>query len=132
MRDLVVDASALLETLLRSPAAPTVDDALASADPLAPDLLDAEVLATLFRLERRQAIDQGRATRALAALSSAPVERVPTPRLAPLAWGLRAQLAPAHALYVALARRLGCPILTADVRLARTSGLPVPVMLVGA
>lgn len=132
MRDLVVDASALIETLLRSPSAATVDEALASSDPLAPDLLDAEVLATLVRLERRQAIDQGRAARALGALRSAPIERVATTLLAPLAWALRGQLGPAHALYVALARRLGCPLLTADARLARTPGLPVPVMLVGS
>lgn len=131
MADLVVDASALVETLLRSPAAPEVDDALLTSDPVAPDVLDAEVLTTLFKLERRQAIDSWVATQAMEALRTAPVDRIPVPLLAPLAFSLRTRLSAVDALYVALARRLGCPLLTADGRLGRLKGLGIPVLLVG-
>jgi predicted nucleic acid-binding protein len=46
------------------------------------------------------------------------------------AWGLRHDLSYYDALYVALAARLGFPLLTADKRLATAPGLPCDVELI--
>ena len=46
------------------------------------------------------------------------------------AWALRDNVTYYDALYVALAARLGYPLLTADARLARAPGLPCAVELV--
>jgi predicted nucleic acid-binding protein len=43
---------------------------------------------------------------------------------------LRANLTPYGACYVALARDLGCPLITGDVKLSRTPGLGVPLITV--
>ena len=64
-------------------------------------------------------------------LARAGIERLP---LAPLlldAWDLRDDLDPHDAFYVALARRLGCPLITADRRIATAPGLGVPVVVAG-
>ncbi len=45
-------------------------------------------------------------------------------------WALRDNVTYYDALYVALAARLGYPLLTADARLARAPGLPCAVELI--
>ena len=67
---------------------------------------------------------------ALRALGLLVAERYPHGPLATAAWGLRHNLTYYDALYVALAARLGHPLLTADARLARAPGLPCAVQLV--
>jgi predicted nucleic acid-binding protein len=55
------------------------------------------------------------------------------PHVGPLgefAWKLRHNLSFYDALYVALAARLGAPLLTADARLSRAPDLPCAVELV--
>ena len=61
-------------------------------------------------------------------LSSTIATRTATWR--PAAWTLRDNLTYYDALYVALAARLGYPLLTADARLARAPGLPCAVELI--
>ena len=53
-----------------------------------------------------------------------------TDRAPTAAWALRDNVTYYDALYVALAARLGYPLLTADARLARAPGLPCAVELV--
>ena len=50
--------------------------------------------------------------------------------MAEVAWTLRNNVTYYDALYVALAARLGYPLLTADARLARAPGLPCAVELI--
>lgn len=50
--------------------------------------------------------------------------------MATLAWALRDGLTFYDAQYVALATRLGVPLLTCDTRLARSSALPCVVEVV--
>lgn len=128
----VVDASAAVELLTRTTAAGRIEDRLARGVPVAPAHLDAEVLSALFRLARRGAIDEALAGRAVTALARAPIRRYPLAPLLPDAWSMRANVAARDAVYVALARRLGAPLLTADGRLARAPDIGIGVELVGS
>ena len=76
------------------------------------------------------AIEAHSAEAALHALDSLVTDRYPHGLLATAAWRLRRNCSYYDALYVALAARLGYPLLTADARLARAPGLPCPVELV--
>jgi predicted nucleic acid-binding protein len=93
------------------------------ADQHAPGLLDLEVTSALRRLLRARVIDEGRADRALADLSTHPLERYPHVALLPRIWDLRHNLTPYDAAYVALAEALGAVLVTADARLANAPGL---------
>ncbi len=126
----VVDASALVELLIRGPSADAVQAALAEEEVVAPDLVDGEVLGALVALERRRAITPVRAERALRLLRRAPIRRVPNAALLMDAWALRRNVSAYDAMYVALARRLMCSLVTLDARLARSPRLGVPIMVV--
>jgi predicted nucleic acid-binding protein len=126
----VVDASALVELLLQSERAPAVLQAVGDTEMVAPDGINPEVLSTLRRLERIGELPAGRAIQAVDDLLDAAVRRLPTLPLLPQAWALRANVASYDACYVALARDLGCPLVTGDLRLSRAAGLGVPLITV--
>lgn len=127
----VVDASALVELLRRSPAGDQVDRALRGCHVVAPAHLDAEVPSALARLTRAGELDEGRVTHLIDVLSRSPIRRSPTAPFLAAAWALRSNVAMRDALYVALADRLDVELVTADRRLAAAPGLPVPVVVVG-
>jgi predicted nucleic acid-binding protein len=58
------------------------------------------------------------------------LRRFPTLPLLPAAWELRAGVTPYVACYVALARDLECPLVSADLKLSRAPGLGVPLITV--
>lgn len=121
---IVVDASALLESLLRTPAAGSVDERLFdSGESLhAPHLIDVEVAQVVRRYAASGEID-GRAGRAvLADLADFPVHRYPHDWLLPRVWELRHNLSAYDAVYVALAEALDAPLLTRDRRLVSAKG----------
>lgn len=89
-----------------------------------------EVLSALAGLERRGVITPARATEAVTDLLDLPVVRVATEGLLLDVWALRANVCAYDAAYVVLARRLGCPLVTADRRLAAAPGLGVAVTVV--
>lgn len=126
----VVDASVVVDLLLT--ASSVSRRALADTDPLAPELLDAEVLSAVARLVRGKTLTEQRGRLALRRLARASIERVAIAPLLPGAWELRHNLSPYDALYVALARRLDCPLITADRRIAAAPGLGVPVIVASA
>ncbi len=126
----VVDASAVVELLLRSPAAPAVEAAILSTPAFAPELLDAEVLAAIVGLDRGGKMTSPDGARAIEALLGSPITRVPHAGLLSDAWARRANLSPYDALYVALAARLQCPLVTADRKLAGAPGLGVTITVV--
>jgi len=126
----VVDASALVELLVRGDSAAAVHAALASQNVLAPDLMDAEVLGALVGMERRSEISTSRATHAVHLLGRAPIQRVTNSVLTQDAWSLRGNISVYDGLYVALARRLTCPLITRDARLARSPSLGIPIVVV--
>ena len=116
--ELVVDASALIDLVVASALAPQVAAALRGHRLHAPCHVDAEALSALARLTRAGSIPDSHVLRCLQAVTAAPVERHPIQPLLDAAWGLRSNLRVLDALYVALAQRRGCQVLTTDSRLA--------------
>jgi predicted nucleic acid-binding protein len=117
---IVVDASAVLETILRTPAAAAVERRLfAPAQTLhAPHLLDIEVAQVVRRYTINGDIDAQRGRIALLDLADFPVSRYPHDMLLSRVWELRDNLTAYDAAYVALAELLDAPLLTRDRRLA--------------
>jgi predicted nucleic acid-binding protein len=126
----VVDASAAVEILLRTQAGDQAWAIVKDADAYAPDLLDAEVLAVLRRENLAGRLADARAAEALEDLRDWDLERVPSRSLTSDAWRYRHNVSAYDALYVAVARRLGGTLLTADGPLSRAPGLDVPVHVV--
>lgn len=121
---IVVDASALLEVLLRTPAAKDVEGRLfAPRQTLhAPYLVDVEIAQVIRRYAAKGDIDGDRGRAALADLVDLPVRRYPHDFLLPRIWDLRNNLTAYDAAYVALAEALDAPLLTRDRRLAAAAG----------
>jgi predicted nucleic acid-binding protein len=121
---IVTDASAMVEVLLRFPAAEAIETRLfAPGETLhAPHLLDVEVAQVVRRYVGRGEIDRERGRRALAILADLPVRRYPHVPLLPRIWALRDNLTAYDAAYVALAEALDAPLLTRDARLATAAG----------
>jgi predicted nucleic acid-binding protein len=129
---IVVDASALLEALLRTPAAADVTQRLLSPHQTlhAPHLLDVEVAQVLRRYAIAGDLDDQRGRAALADLADFPIRRYPHGFLLPRAWELRENFSAYDAVYVALAQALDAPLLTRDRRLANAARRYVSVELV--
>lgn len=129
---IVVDASAVLEVLLRTPAASAVERRLFDpAETLhAPHLLDVEVAQVLRRYVASGEIDDARGGAALADLSDLPLRRYPHDLVLPRVWELRHTLTAYDAVYVALAEVLEAPLLTRDKRLAGATGHHATIELV--
>jgi predicted nucleic acid-binding protein len=129
---IVVDASAMLEALLRTPAAKAVEKWL--FDPRqtlhAPHLLDIEVAQVIRRYSANREIDSDRGRAALVDLADLPLHRYPHDFLLPRIWDLRHNLTAYDAAYVALAEALDAPLLTRDRRLAAAAGHHARVELV--
>ncbi len=126
----VVDASALVEVLLRSDMGTTLERELEGAELAAPDLINAEVVHAFRRLVAAGEITPEGGRKAVSRLSDAPIERLTTTRLTSAMWDLRDRLTAYDAAYVVLARQLERPLVTADRRLARAPGLDVAIVCV--
>jgi predicted nucleic acid-binding protein len=129
---IVVDASALLEALLRTPAAEAVERRLFDSGQTlhAPHLLDIEVAQVIRRYAANGEIHGDRGRAALADLSDFPMQRYPHDFLLPRIWELRSNLTAYDAAYVALAEALDAPLLTRDRKLAGATGHHARVELV--
>jgi len=129
---IVVDASALLEVLLRTSTAQAVERRLFGARKTlyAPHLLDVEVAQVLRRYAVTGEINPERGRAALADLADFPLRRYPHDFLLPRVWALRNNLTAHDAVYVALAEALETPLLTRDRRLAAAAGHHARVELV--
>ncbi|MGQ0685633.1 type II toxin-antitoxin system VapC family toxin [Bradyrhizobium sp.] len=129
---IVVDASALLEVLLRTPAAKAVEDRLFAPRQTfyAPHLLDVEVAQVIRRYAANGEIDSERGRVALTDLADLALRRYPHDFLLPRIWELRNNLTAYDAAYVALAEALDAPLLTRDRRLAAAAGHRAQIELV--
>jgi predicted nucleic acid-binding protein len=121
---IVVDASALLEALLQTPAAKAVEDQLFAPRQMlhAPHLLDVEVAQVIRRYVASGDIDAERGRAALTDLADFPLQRYPHDFLLSRIWELRNNLTAYDAAYIALAEALDIPLLTCDRRLAAAAG----------
>jgi predicted nucleic acid-binding protein len=126
----VIDASAAVELLLRTPAGSRAQAALRGHRVLVPAHFDAEVFSALGRLVRAGDLSAELVDPILTELARAPFVRYTLQPLLVAAWGLRHNLALRDALYVALARRLGALLVTGDARLAKAPRLGIEVTVV--
>ncbi|WP_462330413.1 type II toxin-antitoxin system VapC family toxin [Thiohalocapsa halophila] len=117
---IVVDASVLVDLLLRVNDAPALTDTLLEpARTLnAPQLIDIEVAQTLRRYARNGELPPARGRAALDDLADLPLERYAHTLLLPRIWDYRDNLTAYDATYLALADALDCPVWTRDARFA--------------
>jgi predicted nucleic acid-binding protein len=129
---IVVDASALLEVLLRTPAAQAVEERMFDARETlhTPHLIDVEIAQVIRRYAANGEIDGDRGGAALDDLAVFPMRRYPHDLLLPRVWELRNNLTAYDAVYVALAEALEAPLLTRDRRLAAAAGHRASIELV--
>jgi predicted nucleic acid-binding protein len=123
----VIDASAAVEVLLDTDLAPRVRAIVGSEELLAPDLINAEILSSFRRLVAAGELSRERADAAIEDLAESPIERVFTTTLVPEVWSLRDRLSAYDAQYVALARAIGCGVVTTDLRMSRAHGVGVAI-----
>lgn len=95
-----------------------------------PHLIDSEITHVLRRQELQRRLSSAQASRALAVWRRLGARRHPVVGLLTRVWALRHNLSAYDATYVALAEVLGCPLLSADARLAAAPGSTAPVVLV--
>lgn len=122
----VIDASVVVEFLIDLGLAPIASRLFAGlVDPesdlelWAPDLLYPETASAIRKLVLRRRLPAKAGGQAIARAMRLPIRGVATALLLPEVWRLRGALTAYDACYVALARRLRCPLVTADHRLAR-------------
>lgn len=129
---IVLDASAVVELLVRSPAGVVVERRLAREPrPLhAPHLLDAEVAHALRRVVASGSLRASSGRTALQVLPMLPIRRHGHLLLLERVWALRDNVTAYDAMYVALAERLGATLLTRDARLAAAPGVRAAVEVV--
>lgn len=129
---MVLDASALIELLLRMPAAAEVDARVRAAQATlhAPHLVDIEVTQVVRRFVAAGIIDQERGKAALDDLVAFPLRRYPHGHLLQRVWEMRSGLTAYDAVYVALAEALDVPLLTRDRRMATAAGQTARVYVV--
>ena len=126
----VVDASVCVEYLLKTSLGLIVADIIEGASLSAPDLMDAEVLSVLRRAVLNGHLQEARAAMVVEDLEHWPVDRISHRSLGRLAWQYHRNISAYDAFYVAVASARGIPLLTADRRLARASGLGVVIQSV--
>ena len=120
---IVVDASVFTDALIdASDRGKQARDLLAQWQPVAPAIVDAEVLSSLRRQLRSETITRDHAGFAIQRLRRIDIRRVLLDSLAPRMWELRDNLTPYDAAYVALAEAAKLPLWTADKRLAQAPG----------
>ena len=127
MSDYVVDASVAVEYLLKTPLGLTIADTIEDSSLAAPELMDAEILSVLRRAVLGGRLEEARAQMVIDDLLLWPVDRISHRSLAPLAWQYYRNVSAYDAFYVAAARARDLPLITADGRLSRASGLGIVV-----
>jgi predicted nucleic acid-binding protein len=129
---IVIDASALLEVLLRGPRADAVPRHLfgGGIGLAAPHLIDLEVAQVLRRIAARGALSAQRASQVFDDLAAMPITRYDPLPLLPRVWALREILTAYDAAYLSLAEAIGAPLVTCDAALRATPGRSADVIVV--
>jgi predicted nucleic acid-binding protein len=128
----VLDASAVLEFLLRTPIGNRVEAKLFSngGSLHAPHLIDVEVAQVIRRHAAAGIISVARGEEALLDLADLLLNRHAHTESLPRIWELRHNLTAYDAAYVALAEALDAPLLTCDRKLARAGNHRARIELV--
>ena len=118
---LVVDAAVVVEVLLGTRRGGKAAALLGGHDLLAPQHLTAEVASVFRGLSLGGHITEEQALRGFEEFRQLGVEQLPMDDLLSEVWAQRHNMAAYDAMYVVLARVLGCQLLTLDVRLAKAA-----------
>ena len=120
---IVLDASAAIELLLRTPTGNRVEEMIFSTGESlhAPHLIDLEIAQVLRRFARADRISSARGAEALQDLADMSLNRHHHTLLLTRTWQLRENLTAYDAVYVALAELLEALLLTCDGRMARAT-----------
>ncbi len=129
---IVLDASVVVEQLLRPGASPAIEARLFDSKETlhAPHLLDVEVAQVLRRYTRVGELEEHRGRTALSDLEDMPITRYPHGLLLPRIWQLRENLTAYDATYVSLAELLGATLLTRDKKIAVAPGHVAQIELI--
>lgn len=129
----VLDASVVAEYLAAGPRREGARAALFDDDRTrwVPHLVDAEVGHVLRRLAGQGGLDPAHAKAALSDLQDLPLVRAGHVALLDRAWEFRDHVSFYDAIYVALAERIGCELITLDRRLARGARDLVEIVVLG-
>lgn len=100
-----------------------------STSAAAPALAMFEAANILRRHQLAGLLDADQSSDAHEALLALPLQLWPYPVPAARSWELRSALTSYDASYVALAERLGAPVITLDARLSRASGPRCPILV---
>ena len=121
---IAVDASAMLEVLLRTERGARIETRLLSRGESlhVPHLLDVEVAQVLRRYAAAGKLTAARGLEALADLADFPLHRYPHDWLLPRMWELRHNVTAYDAAYLTLAEALPAPLVSCDARLASAPG----------
>jgi predicted nucleic acid-binding protein len=129
---IVLDACAVVELLLRTPAGSRVEHRIYAKTELlhAPHLLDVEVAQVIIRLAAARIIAPARGAITLRYLTDMSIIRHSHSVLLERIWHLRESLTAYDAAYIALAEVLDAPLLTCDRKLAGAANHRARVELV--
>ena len=125
----VIDASAMVDLLLRTPVGEAVGKTLTATALHAPPHFDVEVLSALARLHRAGHLSEPQVDQRLEQLRAAPIERHAADDLIEPAWAMRHNVWITDGVYLALAAALDTRVVTTDQALARAA--PDRTRLVG-
>ena len=115
---LVVDASAVAEILFATERGQRAAAKLQQHTLVAPQHLTAEVASVVRGWSLGGQITEPEALQAFREFAQLGIEQMDIAELLPEVWALRHNLSAYDAMYVVLARALGCELLTLDERLA--------------
>ncbi|GGP67091.1 type II toxin-antitoxin system VapC family toxin [Saccharothrix coeruleofusca] len=124
---IVVDCSALVEVVAGKSPERELLRRLMTSTASAPELIDAEAMSVLRRMERNLHLTPDDATFAMSRITASPVNRVPLRTLLRRAWELRHAVHTYDSLYLALAEELNVPLITCDAKLAGSNGHQVDI-----
>lgn len=128
----VVDAGVVVDALIPEGRFTTAARrVVVSGGLVAPELVDIEVIHALRRMVRLGEVSGPVAQESVETLGIVPLTRRTHRPFLPRIWELRDNLTAYDATYVALAEALGCPLVTADARIAAAPGVRCEIVVLG-